>query len=320
MKIANTIYDVVFKYLLTNDTKVATLILSNLIGKKIIKLHVEPTEILATKDKKEPPIGSKESYTVMRLDFAADVEHEDGTRELILIEMQKAKLITDIMRFRKYLGAKYMSKKHTYKIDGKNYALPIFPIYFLGHKLDEFDEEAILIKRRLYNAITNEEIKKRHSNFIDGLSHDGLVIQVPRVKENIATTSHKKINKRLSELLLIFDQTKYKNDDEKHFLEIDPEDYPEWLNPIFKVLRRAATEEEVRNKMELEDDYINDLEDLERKIVERDKMIEKNLQALKKKDQALEEKNQIIEHALKTLIELGVSETEAKAKLNIINE
>ena len=271
MRIANPIYDVVFKYLLTNDKKVAKLIISNLIGKEVVKLDLDPTEIIASKEKRTPSIGTKESYTVMRLDFAATIKSKDGSEELILIEMQKAKLITDIMRFRKYLGAQYMNSKHTYKVEGKKYALPIFPIYILGHKLNEFDEPAISIKRDLHNALTGEKIECKRSNFIDGLSHDGLVIQVPCIKEIIEKDTDSRINKRLAELLLIFEQKSHASDDSEQLLEVDPTELPSWLAPILRTLEKAAKEKEVRDRMELEDDYIADLEDLERQIDEANK-------------------------------------------------
>ena len=44
MRIANPIYDVVFKYLL-DDEKVARLVLSALLGKEILELAFRPTEI-----------------------------------------------------------------------------------------------------------------------------------------------------------------------------------------------------------------------------------------------------------------------------------
>ena len=86
MKIANPIYDTAFKYLLTNNNKIATLFISSLINKNIIELTVNPTEIIANKNKKKPPIGTKASYTVLRLDFAARIKNDDGSEELILIE------------------------------------------------------------------------------------------------------------------------------------------------------------------------------------------------------------------------------------------
>lgn len=301
MKIANPIYDTVFKYLLTNNTKVAKLIISSLIGRKIIELTINPTEVIATKKKRKPLIGTKASYTVLRLDFAARIKNDDGTEELILIEMQKAKLITDIMRFRKYLGSQYMNEEHTFEINGKEYALPIYPIYFLGHKLDGFDQEAIMIKRRLYDAVTNEEISKR-SDFINSLSHDGIVIQIPCVSQNIKK-SNRAVNKHLIELLMLFDQDRhYAND--KHFLDIEKADLPKWMEPIARELEKATKDGEVRNQMQLEDDWVADLENMERQI-------EDSLKVIENKDKMIEDKNRVIEDQEKMIKKL-MSELENK--------
>ncbi|WPD24624.1 MAG: hypothetical protein SD837_08685 [Candidatus Electrothrix scaldis] len=42
------------------------------------------------------------------------IRQEDGSRKLVLIEIQKAKLPTDIMRFRKYLGGQYQDPNNVY--------------------------------------------------------------------------------------------------------------------------------------------------------------------------------------------------------------
>jgi hypothetical protein len=94
MKIANPIYDVVFKYLM-DDNKIAKLVISKIIGEEI--------ERPATDNEK-----TKASFTVYRLDFAAKIKLSDGGFKQVLIEIQKAKFPTDIMRFRKYLGQQYL--------------------------------------------------------------------------------------------------------------------------------------------------------------------------------------------------------------------
>jgi hypothetical protein len=51
MRIANPIYDAVFKYLMTSDIKVAKLIIPSLINKPVLELTVDPTEIVINKDR-----------------------------------------------------------------------------------------------------------------------------------------------------------------------------------------------------------------------------------------------------------------------------
>ena len=97
IQIANPIYDVVFKYMMS-DNKVAKLLLSAIIGNEIIDLKLEPTET---------QLSLHDSITVLRMDFKATVQYENGSQQVIIIELQKAKLHTDIMRFRRYLGKQY---------------------------------------------------------------------------------------------------------------------------------------------------------------------------------------------------------------------
>lgn len=102
VQIANPIYDVVFKYLM-NDEKVARLLLSAIIGREVVSLEFRPTE-------HHFPVG--EMLAVLRMDFSARILDEYGHQELIILELQKAKLATDIMRFRRYLGEQYSSKEN----------------------------------------------------------------------------------------------------------------------------------------------------------------------------------------------------------------
>jgi hypothetical protein len=77
--------------------------------------------------------------TVYRLDFSAKIKTAEGYKNVI-IELQKAKFPTDIMRFRSYLGQQFANKNNFQKIKIDNHirktGLPIISIYFLGHKLD----------------------------------------------------------------------------------------------------------------------------------------------------------------------------------------
>jgi len=322
MKVANPIYDTVFKYILTNNTKVARLIISSLIGKEVLELTVNPTELIADKDKQadssraDGDYGnvkkSKESFTVLRLDFAAKIKNKDGSEELVLIELQKAKLITDIMRFRKYLGSQYMNKEHKYEIDGKVHALPIYPIYFLGHELGGFSEEVLAVKRELYNGLTNEKIETR-CEFADSLSHDALIIQIPHVTKNI-TKYENNVNRHLSELLLLFDQSNH-DENNQHILHIDKSDVPEWLQSILRELEKAGENYDVRNRMDLEDDWFSDLEDLEREIEHKGKVIEEKAKALEEKAKALEEKAKALEEKDKTIDEKDKIIAELMSKL-----
>ena len=327
MIIANPIYDSVFKYMLTNDPRVAKLFLSKLLNKKIVNLILAPTEIMSDGiKKKKSPLGRFGSMTVMHLDFAATIVDEDGNEDIIIIEMQKAKLIEDIMRFRHYLGAQYANSAHKYLVNDKFVAKPIYPIYILGHTLSEFTNEAIKVERVYKNAITNDVISGK-SRFIDGLTHDALIIQIPSISARIEKEGTKEpVNRSLQELLTIFDQDKY-SDTTKRYLNIESESIPKWLKPIAGVLKRAGEDSAIRQQMEVEDDYLEQFEEIEKTLIKKDQALEKkdqaleeNKQALEEKDQALEKKNQEQEKSIQLIMNLAnISREEAVEKIRSEN-
>ena len=163
MLIANPIYDVVFKYLF-DDNAVAISFLSLILKKDIVKLEFRPTEL---KLKKE---HERHSITISRIDFSATIQENDGTQNLVVIEIQKAKFSTDIMRFRRYLGSQYMDENNQYELKEeaenlyqptKKVALPIISIYFLGHKLDHTDAPVIKVARSYH------DLSKKGNDIID---------------------------------------------------------------------------------------------------------------------------------------------------------
>ena len=178
MEIANPIYDVVFKYLM-NDKRIAKLIISRIIGEKVISLEPKPQENIVAVD------GPVCSWTVVRFDFAARIETAKGHKQVI-VEIQKAKLPTDIMRFRRYLGQQYQNSQnvrveHVKDIE-QRVALPIVSIYFLGYNLDHTkDVPLIKVNRKYYDAATGKELTHREE-FIESLTHDSFVVQIRALK------------------------------------------------------------------------------------------------------------------------------------------
>jgi len=276
VKVANPIYDVVFRYLMGNQ-KVAKIIISNIIGEEIESLDFSFTEL----SKKV-----KESLTVLRLDFAAKILQPNGEYKVILIELQKAKFPTDIMRFRKYLGKQYGEEENAYDFEdsGRKKAMPIISIYFLGHNLEHTDAPIIQVKREYYDHITREQITEKEE-FIESLTHDSYIIQIQKLKE--------KYRSKLEVLLSIFDQRNLLKDS-KHFLNLQEEDYPEEFQVIIRQLLKAGAEVEVCNEMDLEDELLLELENNERMLLEKAKIIEEKNQALAIKDQALAVKDQAL--------------------------
>ena len=262
MQIANPIYDVVFKYLM-EDGKIAKLMLSSIIGENIEEITFLPQEFVSEIDKpqqnSQKPKREKKVLTVYRLDFSAKIKTAEGFKQVV-IELQKAKFPTDIMRFRKYLGEQFSNKENTQRIKVKNKyrktGIPIISIYFLGHKLDHTTSSAIKISRQYKDLITDELITTKES-FIESLTIDSYVIQIPYLTD--------KRRNDLEILLSIFDQ-RLVSDKEHHILKVSEKDFPVKYRPIIRKLQEAILNSEIKKKMELEDGIIDELEDLEREI------------------------------------------------------
>lgn len=304
MKIANPIYDVVFKYLM-DDKKIAKLIISKIIDEEIESIEFQPTEKVTnikrptSKEKKEDA-----SFTVYRLDFAAKIKAPDGSLKTVLIEIQKAKFPTDIMRFRKYLGKQYMSEANSEVItlqDGreKTVAFPLIAIYFLGHPIKCTDAPILKSGRRYIDVSTGETIDGKEE-FIESLSHDSYVIQIPALKDKRRT--------ELEVLLSIFDQSQKES---RHILNVNEEDFPEEFRDIIRKLQQARMDEEVQETMDLEDEILAELamrerhiDDLVDSLSKKENIIQEKDQELNKKDQALSEKDQQLKEQLKLIEEL----------------
>ena len=97
MIIANPIYDVVFHYLM-EDISIAKTLISHIIDKEIIHLEPNPTVI---------PFKMTRTFHVYRMDYAATIKTKAGDEYKIIIEIQKASIIDDILRFRRYLAKQY---------------------------------------------------------------------------------------------------------------------------------------------------------------------------------------------------------------------
>ena len=312
MLIANPIYVSVFKYLM-EDNKVAKLIVGAIIGEKIVSLDFRPQEYIAdvdktSKKKKKGIQDNSTSLTVYRLDFSAKIRRADGSHGLATIELQKAKYITDIMRFRGYLGNQYANKNNTYQeriaikprketphIKRFKYvikAIPIINIYFLGDKLDNLAGYPVIkVERHYMDAHTGLPIESVKDPFIECLSHDSFIIQIPDL------TEHRR--SELEQLLSVFDQSTRTND--LHILNVKEEDIPTAYRPIIRRLQQAASEPEVRKTMIVEDEILDAFEEKEREIEEIQEMLDDSKKELEDSKKELEDNKKELEDSKKVI-------------------
>jgi hypothetical protein len=278
MYIANPIYDVVFKYMM-EDNKVAKLLISAIIGEKIEEL---------TFSFQSHSYDLKADLTLMHFDFAAKITTPNGYKT-VAIELQKAKLPSDIMRFRRYLGQQYRNSDNS--SDTKQLkARQIYCIYFMNYDLGISDSPVLEVNHYVKDVTTGEEFSARNE-FIESTQHRSWIIQIRHLKD--------RRRNELERLLSVFDQS-YRRED-GHVLDVPEEELPEQYRPLLRRLIQAGSTPEIRSKMDDEDTYIEDYLAQIRLLAERQK--------------ALEEKEQIITETKGELAETKGELAETKGEL-----
>ena len=310
MTIANPIYDSVFKFLM-EDERVARTILSALLKKDILKVEVRPHEYSNSQ---------RDTLSMFRIDFAATIRAKDGNERLILIEVQKTWLETETLRFRQYLGVQYQRKENIIAGSKEGYALPMVAVYILGHKVGDIEEPVIYVNHDAYDYNEQRVVKGMPDPFIDSLTHDSIVVQIPRL--------HGQINNRLDKVLSVFDQTLHLPES-GHFLNFDESRYvgDEDMQPILHRLLMAASDADTRQDMNVEDEYYSIIEKRDTEIMlNARKIAEQNVQLSEQKAQLSEQKAQLSEQKAqlksfaKLLTETGWSVDDIAAKMNMTSE
>ena len=304
--VANPIYDIVFKYLM-EDERIARTILSALLKKDITRVEVRPHEYANDK---------RDTLSVFRIDFGATIREEDGSEHLILIELQKTWLETETLRFRQYLGVQYQNPKNIVEESRDRHALPMIAVYLLGHKVGDIEEPVLYVRHDSFDYNGQRVTKGLPNAFVDSLTHDSIIVQIPRL--------HGQINTRLDKVLSIFDQTR-KDQDNQQVLNLDDTLYENDtdMQHIVRRLLMAATNADVRMDMNVEDEYYSVIEKRDTEILMRDReLAEKNVQLaeknaqLKEQDAQLNEKNAQLNEKNAQLNEKNAQLKEQNAQLN----
>ena len=333
MIIANPIYDVVFKRLMENE-RIARFFISTLLDETVVDLTIKPQEhtlLPRVEDMNEEMIASlskqlleRLSISVFRVDFIATVKTEEGEYKKVLIEIQKAKNALDLMRFRTYLAEHYRREDEV-EINGCKVKtpLPIVTIYMLGFEIKEIEAIAIKVKRDYWDMINRQTLATK-SSFVEALTHDSYIIQIPRIQGNTKT--------KLEQLLSIFEQKYFIN--EKGILK--EYNFPvmnEVVNEMISILVYVGADEKLRKAIEDEQDAYRLLEvmaenrrkELEKVIREKDetikentKTIKENVKTIKEKDKTIKENAKTIQKKDETIAELlaRVTELEKRAWVN----
>jgi len=286
MKIANPIYDIVFKYLM-EDERIARIILSALLKSNVVKVEIRPHEYSD---------DQRDSLSVFRIDFGATVLDDEGNEQLILIELQKTWLETETLRFRQYLGVHYSNPKNMQK---NGFALPMVAVYLLGHKVGNIEEAVLYVNHQSSDYDGNAVTTGLPNPFVDSLTHDSIVVQIPRLRGQFKRLASGRLQgkSRLDMVLSIFDQS-CKDALDNHILRIDDSAYggDADMERILHRLTMAAADADMRHRMNVEDEYFSAIEKRDTEILVRDHQIaEQKTQLAEQKTQLAEQQTQLAE-------------------------
>ena len=284
--VANPIYDSVFKYIM-EDERIAKTILSALLKKEVVHVTVRPHEYSNT---------TRDTLSMFRIDFAATVREKEGNEtkdRIVLIELQKTWLNTETLRFRQYLGAQYNNKNNIREADEKGFAYPMVAVYLLGHKVGNIKEPIVYVNHDVFDYNGNVVAEGNAEPFVESLTHNSIIVQIPRLQGNV--------NNRLEKVLSVFDQTNVEGDTQQ-VLKIDEDKYAD-DNDMMYVLHKltaAAANSEMRQDMNVEDEFYKAIEDRDTAIMQRDKI-------LKEQSEQLSQQSEQLKNMAKALSASGLS-------------
>lgn len=311
IQIANPIYDSVFKYLM-EDERIAKTLLSALLKKEVVAVEMRRNEYTN---------GVRDNISMFRIDFGAHVKEPDGTIRLVLIELQKTWLETETLRFRQYLGAQYSNPENVPSENNKDgYAIPMVAIYLLGHRVGDINVPVLYVNHKAYDYDGNVVTDGIPDPFVESLIHDSIIVQIPLL--------HGQVNNRLEKVLSVFDQSQ-KNGSDRHVLNVNdtPFDDDDDMQYLLRRLLMAAANAQLRQEMNVEDEYFKALEDRDtalmmkdKKLAEQAEQLEQNKAELKQNKAQLRTMTLLLSNSGMSVEEIaksvGMSQDQVKLLLN----
>ena len=185
----------------------------------------------------------------------------------------------------------------------EGYAIPMITVYLLGHKVGNIEEPVLYVRRHSYDYNDNIVTKGLPHPFIDSLTHDSIIVQIPRL--------HGQINNRLEKVLSIFDQSNLEGTS-KQTLNIDESLYAnddDMLHIVHRLLA-AASDTQMRHEMNVEDEYYSVIENRDTTIMMKDKEIARQSATIK-------EQGDMLCSTIKLLLNAGMTAEQIAVNLHV---
>ncbi len=236
---------------------------------------------------------------MFHLDFTVTVALPDGNTEVIMIEVEKAKVAGDIFRFKCYISANFQKKQRktvtnqrTGELEERDFPIRLLPIFILNFRIENEINELLIKTGRVKYCVFKEKELQKQNEFIDNLSYDLYVVQLPNLQSiNKSEYENNEYKSKLYALLKLFDEESQLLND-RHRLRISRTLFPKSLNRIINRLRTAYSDyPELEEQMNAEDEYLLELIHMHNEIAFYKEQIEKER---KEKKEARQREKELI--------------------------
>jgi hypothetical protein len=319
MKIVNPIYDQAFKYLMENE-QFAKRLLSIILDTEVVDVQQQHQEIVVPNELR--------NMSLYRLDFRAIIREKDGNTKTVLIELQKSKHSTDLVRFRNYLAANYHVKSHERAeepavIYEKFY--PIITVYLLGYRMDDLPYMAVKVDREVINLANKQKVESKNF-FIEYLTHQSYIVQLSRLPEKPVT--------KLDHLVSLFNQ-KWMTDEG---FALNLPEVPEGFSDLVSYMQQPLLDDEFRRRLDFEneadvwfweydmrykelsekmEEKTMKLQDAEKRIEDSEKKLEDSEKKLEDSEKKLEDSEKKLEDSEKKLEDAENQKNQLARKLAV---
>ena len=172
-------------------------------------------------------------------------------------------------------------------------------VYLLGHRVGDIEEPVVYVNHDVfdYNGEVVEDGKE--DPFVESLTHNSIIVQIPRLKG--------RVNNRLEKVLSVFDQSR-KDAEDKQVLNIDENKYEDDADMMYMLhrLTAAAADSEMRQDMNVEDEYYKAIEDRDTAIMKREKELKQKDEQLQQKSDQLQQRDEQLKNVVKLLYSNGM--------------
>ena len=231
-------------------------------------------------------------------------------------------LLSDLLRFRQYLGTQYRTEENMVPDIGREsvvggysgvegdlqspegkgkrkHALPMVAIYLLGHPVGSIEEPVLYVNPRAENYDREPVTQGLPDPFVDSLTHYSIIVQIPLL--------HGRLRNHVERILNIFDQER-RDSAHSHLLNIDEADYSgdEDQRLIFHRLLTAGASREMRERMEMEAIMLRDYDERGMELLRQKKLLKEKDEQLQEQSTQLQEQSEQLKQKDSQLLQQNV--------------